>query len=49
MVVGGPGQTVRLTWLSFHLEPSPGCSYDSVAVWDNSTVPGAGSVLGWDI
>ena len=45
MVVGGPGQTVRLTWLSFHLEQSPDCSYDSVAVWDNNSVPGAGSVL----
>ena len=41
-----PGFTVRLSWLSFSIEASRGCQYDSVSVWDNSSLPQAGGLMG---
>ena len=41
-----PGYAVRLSWLSFSLEASRNCQYDSVSVWDNSTIPGTGGLMG---
>ena len=41
-----PGFVVRLSWLSFSLEGSSRCQYDSVSVWDNSSIPQAGGLMG---
>lgn len=47
IVRAGPGKVVRLQWLSFALEPQPpSCRYDSVSVYDNSTVPNTGGLVG---
>ena len=43
----GQGKVVRLQWLSFALEPAPpSCRFDSVSVFDNSTVPNTGGLVG---
>ncbi|ENN74285.1 hypothetical protein YQE_09257, partial [Dendroctonus ponderosae] len=41
-----PGNVVQLTWLTFNVEQSIGCSYDSVKIFDNNTDPGRGGLLG---
>ena len=41
-----PGFVVQLTFVSFVLEKSRECTFDYVAVFDNSTTPGTGGVLG---
>ena len=47
VVRAGTGRVVRLQWLSFALEPAPpSCNYDSVSVYDNSTVPNTGGLIG---
>ncbi len=43
---GAPGSIVRLTWISFALEECGGCSCDSVSVYDNTSIPNAGGLLG---
>jgi hypothetical protein len=45
VIVGSAGTVVQLTWQSFHLEGS-GCRYDKVVVFDNSSVPEQGGVMG---
>ena len=42
MVAGPPGHVIQLSWMSFHLEASPSCMFDYVAVFDNSTIPNTG-------
>jgi cubilin len=47
IVRAGPGKVVRLQWLSFALEPAPpACHFDSVSVYDNSTIPNTGGLVG---
>ena len=47
VIRAGPGRVVRLQWLAFALEPAPpSCNYDSVSVYDNSTVPNTGGLIG---
>ncbi|GFG35967.1 hypothetical protein Cfor_02931, partial [Coptotermes formosanus] len=49
VIVGAPGTVVQLTWQSFHLEGSgynSHCPYDTVVVFDNSSVPEYGGVMG---
>ena len=44
IIAAPPGHVVRLSWLSFSLEAGHGreCDFDSVSVWDNSSIPHAG-------
>ena len=44
IIAAPPGHVVRLSWLSFSLEAGYGreCDFDSVTVWDNSSIPHAG-------
>ena len=46
IIAAPPGHVVRLSWLSFNLEEghSQGCDFDSVSVWDNSSIPNAGQI-----
>lgn len=47
IVRAGPGKVVRLQWMSFALEPAPpSCYFDSVSVYDNSTIPNTGGLVG---
>lgn len=47
IVRAGQGKVVRLQWMSFALEPAPpSCRFDSVSVYDNSTVPNTGGLVG---
>ncbi|XP_021927790.1 cubilin [Zootermopsis nevadensis] len=47
IIVGAAGTAVQLTWHSFHLEASRRtCWYDKVLVYDNSSVPGHGGLMG---
>ena len=47
IVRAGPGKVVRLQWMSFALEPAPpACRFDSVSVYDNSTIPNTGGLVG---
>ena len=41
-----PGHVVRLQWLTFALELHPNCRFDSVKVYDNTTVPNTGGLVG---
>ena len=42
VIVGPPGHIIKLTWMAFNLEESQTCSYDYLAVFDNTTIPGTG-------
>ena len=42
VIVAPPGHIIKLTWMSFNLEESHTCSYDYLAVFDNTTIPGTG-------
>lgn len=49
MVRVRPGQIIRVQWLTFSLEHGSRagvCEYDSVAVYDNTTVAGTGGLIG---
>ena len=47
VIVGPPGHIVKLTWMSFNLEESHTCSYDYLAIFDNTTIPGTGRQTEW--
>ena len=42
VIVAPPGHIIKLTWMTFNLEESHTCSYDYLAVFDNTTIPGTG-------
>ena len=44
IIAGEPGNIIRLSWLNFNLEESPGCAYDYLAVYDNTSIPNTGSL-----
>jgi hypothetical protein len=48
IIVGSAGTVVQLTWQSFSVEGSHlgDCRYDKVLVFDNSSVPGHGGLMG---
>lgn len=52
IIVGSVNTVVQLTWQSFHLEGSryrgnrDDCPYDRVIVFDNSSVPEHGGIMG---
>jgi len=49
IIVGSPGTVVRLTWQSFHIQDTNYfgvCRTDKVIVFDNSSVPEYGGVMG---
>ncbi|XP_034244978.1 cubilin [Thrips palmi] len=46
LLVAPPGHVVQLTFVSLVLEKTRECDFDYVAVYDNSTVPGMGGLLG---
>ena len=41
-----PGKVIRLQWLTFALETHPNCMFDYVQVYDNTTVPKTGGLVG---
>lgn len=41
-----PGYVTQLTWHTFILEHHSRCAYDYVEIFDNSTVPGNGGMMG---
>ena len=49
IIAGEPGTIIRLSWLNFNLEESPGCAYDYLAVYDNTTIPNTGAGQPWVI
>lgn len=47
IIRGVPGQVIRLSWVTFSLEQNSRCAYDSVEIYDNSTlVSNNGSLIG---
>lgn len=46
VLVAPPGFVVQLTFVTMVLEKSRECNFDYVAVYDNSTTPGTGGLLG---
>jgi cubilin len=49
VIVGSAGTVVQLTWQSFNLEGYAyyaNCAFDKVVVFDNSSVPDEGGVMG---
>ena len=42
LIAGEPGTVIRISWMNFNLEQSPGCAYDYLAVYDNTTIPNTG-------
>ncbi|XP_050313173.1 cubilin-like isoform X2 [Anthonomus grandis grandis] len=41
-----PGNVIHLTWIMFGLESTSNCDFDYVQVFDNSSVPGYGGLMG---
>jgi hypothetical protein len=49
VIVGSAGTVVQLTWQSFNLEGyayNNNCPFDKVVVFDNSSMPEQGEVIG---
>ncbi|KAE8742001.1 hypothetical protein FOCC_FOCC012481 [Frankliniella occidentalis] len=46
LLVAPPGFVVQLTFVTLVMEKSTACNVDYVAVYDNSTTPGTGGLLG---
>lgn len=46
-IISAPkNHVIQLTWVTFHLEYSVNCAYDSITVYDNNTGPGLGGLMG---
>lgn len=46
IIAAPPGFVIQLTWMSFQVEASINCVYDSVTVFDNNTETGSSDTIG---
>ncbi|KAJ8936435.1 hypothetical protein NQ318_015581, partial [Aromia moschata] len=46
LIIAPPQNVIQLTWITFNLEQSHECRYDSVEVYDNNTALGTGDLMG---